>query len=271
LSSNNYNEVDNILYLGQKLDSFKNAPHLYELTDLVCFNGTYILIYPFEPGEKVDVITEEEWIGFLSEIWSRKIICRSITKENNFIRVNGVIKLIDYEIEPYSDNLYLNMLARAFIQLPEIENKGLNYNKLKRSVINNLKLDQIAGFYDFTEKVFMHTAVKYFPSTVESKFINCRQSHPEDVINQENTSNKISLLIKSCIQDAPYLYKSVRHIIKQLSAEKFIERVLLLDVYKQDDFLRQYNNLGTRELLTEVAGQLLSEGYIENNNRSGKL
>jgi Radical SAM superfamily len=263
LSTNNYGEVDNILYLKQKLDSFKNAKHLFELKDLVCIYGIYILVYPYEKGERVTDVTEDEWISFLSEMWHRKLISRSITKENNFIRVNTTIKLIDYEIEPYSDNLFLNMAARAYIQLASVQQQGFNYDKLKRSIINNFQLEEIQGLYVFIEKLFMNIASAAYPAPVsEDQVVDHKIEVP--ALNFQDTNHKTSLLIKSCIQDAPFLYKCVDHIITQLScAEQFVEKVLLLDLYKTDDFLRQYSKEGTREMLIRVANQLLSAGFID--------
>ena len=263
LSTSNYGEVDNILYLKQKFDSFKNAKHLYELIELVCIDGIYILIYPYEKGEAVTDIAEDEWISFLSEMWQRKLISRSITKENNFIRVNRTIKLIDYEIEPYSDNLFLNMAARAYLQLESVEQQGFNYNKLKRSVINNFQLEAITGLYAFMEKVFMNIAraTHRVPTSKDQEIVS-----PKEVIVRQlpQTNHSTSLLIKSCIQDAPFLFSSVKHIVTQLSyAEQFVERVLLLELYKTDDFLRQYSTEGTRDMLLTVANQLLAAGFID--------
>lgn len=263
LSTNNYGEIDNILYLKQKLDSFKGAKHLYELLDLVCIDGIYILVYPYEKGEAVTEVTEEEWISFLSEMWHRKLICRSITRENNFIRVNSTIKLIDYEIEPYSDNLFLNMTARAYIQLTSVEQQSFNYNKLKRSIINNFQLESIPGLYAFIEKVFMNIARATHLSLPPENLVTAGTMEVT-ACQLQGARYKTSLLIKTCIQDAPFLYNSVNHIVTQLSyAEQFVEKVLLLDLYKTDDFLRQYSTEGTRDTLLSVANQLIMAGFID--------
>ena len=261
-ASNNYNEIDHILYLKQKLDTFKERKHFYELREVTEVDGRYILIYPYEKSEQVDRLDRHEMIRFLTEMWNMKIICRSITKQNNFIRVNGTIKLIDYEIEPYNDNLFLNVVARAFIQLDEFEKCGQNYDKLKRSLINNLTLPELHGLWDFTKELFEQIS---FSNTGFIKPKLPTKSAKITVTTYDGFENpSVSLVIKACIQDSPTIYASVRHIVTQLPPTvRFKERVLLLDVYRSDNFLRQYNNSGNAAELHQEAIRLQNDGYID--------
>lgn len=262
-ATNNYNEIDNILYLKQKLVLFKNRKHFYVLKDFFEFKGVYILIYPFEESEKVSSLTKEDMISFLAEMWRMKIVCKSITRENNFVRVNGIIKLIDYEIEPYSDNLFLNVIARAYIQVSDYANQNLNYNKLKRSTINQFAIPELNGLYPFAAEIFkriIQTNFSPFDKFKQPKVGPIKFTHRYD----GNSKPKVSLLIKSCIQDSNSIFSNVRHIVSQLnSSVVFFEKVLLLDLYVSSNFLRQYSSSGTENELIEQANNLLQSGFID--------
>lgn len=261
IASNNYNEIDHILYLKQKMDLFVNRKHFYKLTALDQVDGVYILVYPYEISEKADLLTKDDMISFLTEMWSMKIICRSITKQNNFVRVNGVIKLIDYEIEPYSDNLFLNVIARAFIQLSEFEFKSINYDKIKRTLINNLDLPELNGLWEFCYEIFRNIALKDISNILLSQ---PRQLIKEKKVYDGKILPKVDLLIKSCIQDSKNLFGCVSHIVSQLpKAVQFNQRVLLLDTYKGKQFLRQYSKEGSVDELRFVANELLKKGLVD--------
>lgn len=261
LASNNFNEVDNILYLKEKLRAFDNRTHFFPLRDLIEVEGYYILIYPYKQGMPVTEMLEEEMISFLSEMWEMKLMCRSITKENNFIRVDGVLKLIDYEIEPYNDNLFLNLAARAFIQLNNYHFKNINYNKLKRSTINNFQFSELNGFSTFVHKVFNAIASKQIQSN-EPTLDKLNPIVPVTKYNGVNNPS-VSLLIKACIQDSASVINDVKFMLAQLpKAVAFKEIVLLIDTYRADDFLRQYTDKGSHDELIIAANQLAEEGVI---------
>ena len=153
LTAASYGEEDHLLYLSAKLDSFRGARHFYPLRELACQDGTYILVYPYEESESVDEATEEEWYSYLAEMWERRLISRSVKLSTNFRRARGVLKLVDYEIEPYDDNLFLNVAARAFIQLPRARDRVANASKLRRSMINRFDLPELDGFFSFLARI----------------------------------------------------------------------------------------------------------------------
>lgn len=263
VATNNFSESDHILFLKEKLGLFKNRRHFYELKDLFKLRERYILVYPYEKGDKVTELTETDMISFLSELWEMKIMCRSITRQNNFVRVNGVIRLIDYEIEPYSDNLFLNLAARAFIQLEGRDLQHFNYNKLKRSTINNFKLGELDGFYPFLEKLFRNIAAR----SVTPDFFNRKRTKPSPpyYIHYDGRQNpSVTLLVKACVQDSATIFNDVSFIVSQLpSFVVFKEKVLLLDLFKNGDFVRQYTTEGDIEKLKCEAEHLLSERIID--------
>ena len=139
LSNDSYGESNGLAYLHEKLHVFKNSVHFYEL-DLFKVEGIPVLKYLYEKGEEVGRISEDEYIDFLTESWGKKVSFKSITKDQNFIRVNGILKFIDYEILPYNDNLFLNCVARAFMYLKYSDFSEQDYNRMKRSLINNFSI-----------------------------------------------------------------------------------------------------------------------------------
>ena len=73
---------------------------------------------------------------------------------------------------------------------------------------------------------------------------------------------KVSLVIKACVQDVKVLYNNVKHIVKQLRLpNSFDEIILSLDI-KERDFLREYYQNGDWEELLSICVKLKEEGII---------
>ena len=300
VANRSYGEMDGLLYLIAKADIFKNSKHFYPI-EIFNVNDVYIVKYPYEKNEGVGKIKEDEFISFLAEMWKKKIVCKSITKEKNFIRANGTLKFIDYEILPYNDNLFLNSVARAYLYLRYPEGSEMEYNRLKRSIINNFTHTAISGFHEFIKKLFtsitfpeclQHTNTEtlqkenswaidnikeniLWDSIKDGKFITlfeidtfCEnyklnaQIKP-NYIKLRDGEKKVTLLIKACPQDSPSLYAQVRHILHQLSSpDIFFEKVIAIDK-KERDFLRQYTTEGSLQELYSVINRLIKEGLID--------
>ncbi|MEO2068874.1 MAG: hypothetical protein ABGX27_05110 [Desulfurobacteriaceae bacterium] len=255
--------------------------------------------YPYEQGEKVREISESEFIGFLTECWEKKIVCKSITKEKNFIRVNGALKFIDYEILPYSDNLFLNSAARAFMYLRYKNLSEEKYNRIKRSIINNFHIEEMEGFNEFLNKLFFNISFHRNRTFLENrklenleKLKNLDESifwkklekgeYITEVIpvfqidnyhfkteffiktkKLNNLNKRVSLLIKTCPQESKTIYQQVKHIVKQLSCpDLFLEKVIAIDK-KEKDFLREYTKDGSLEELYKEIQKLIDEGIID--------
>lgn len=74
---------------------------------------------------------------------------------------------------------------------------------------------------------------------------------------------KVSLVIKACVQDSEIVYEAVKHIVKQLSFPNvFDEKILALDI-RQTDFLREYNANNTWEKLIEQSQKLVDDFIID--------
>lgn len=153
------------LYLKASRKSLYNAVHLYEIDDIFTFLERTILIYQYEENVPITELSEDDYIGFLSEMWQRQLIFLNMNPKN-FIRVNGVIKLIDFEYKPYSENLFLNMCVRAFVHLKYFGQEKDFIKKLGRSAINNFDLPELKGIQEFVNKVFSTIIFKENQSSI---------------------------------------------------------------------------------------------------------
>lgn len=132
---------------------FQNAVHFYKIDDIVKIAGKYIFIYPYEKSEPIKELKEEMLVSFLAEAWRLKVIFMSI-KPENLICVNGILKIIDYEIAQYTDNLFLNLCVRAFVYLKYYGGDRKLVDKIARSAINRFDLPELDGVQEFVNKVF---------------------------------------------------------------------------------------------------------------------
>lgn len=79
----------------------------------------------------------------------------------------------------------------------------------------------------------------------------------------ESPREKVSLVIKACVQDAEVIYESVKHIVRQLSFPNYFdEKVLALDIRKED-FLREFSNKNTWEDLITESQKLVQDGIVD--------
>lgn len=139
-------------------EEIAEAEHLYKIEEMTTEgerDGEWMVVrYAYEPSEPCHTYTLSEASDFLAEVWHHKM-CVPDCKPANFRVVYGRIKLIDFDTQPYSDNLFLNMCARMFLystqhgKLQEVE-----LRKLTRSAINNFGLPELAGLSHFVNDLF---------------------------------------------------------------------------------------------------------------------
>lgn len=263
LAGNSYGESDGLSYLQEKADALRDSDFFYNI-EIIDKYGPKILKYNYEESEQVTKISEGEYVDFLTECLKRKIIFKNIKKETNFIRVQGRLKFIDYEILPYNDNLFLNLAARAYIDLKYPDLSLDQYNRLKRSVINNFNIPEMKGFGEFLNKIFENYTFgndNYLKSyeMKQNSLIQTKTNLKHETSGKRN----VSLLIKACPQDSGLLYEQVIHINKQLSGpDTFLEKLLVIDK-KEEDFLREYTKEGNLKDLRAVGNRLISDGIID--------
>ena len=297
---------------------FDNSNFFYPIQQIIEVNKVcFILIYPFEISSPCISFEENEIQNFLVECWQKRLIFQDV-KPENFVRVNGKLKWIDYEPDKFTDNLFLNMAVRSFIYAKYPNEKTSFLNKLCRSAINNFDLPELQRFQEFLNTLF--TKVIFQESKIETSIsenyisindvseivnkgifklpyqenfnaeqafwqLNKRKLYLEKA-NFENpklyTQNyfspdyiilktqqivepkqKVSLVIKACVQDTEVIYEALKHIVRQLSFPNvFDERILALDI-RQTDFLREYNAKNTWEKLIDKAQKLVDDLVID--------
>jgi len=144
-------------FLKSKINKFQSRKHLIKLSSLLKVNQIYILKYPYYNNfKKVESITKKEAISFLVECWQEKVVFTDVGLEN-FIKVNGILKYIDYSpinMLEYTDNLFLNMCARIFIDYKYTDIDYSQKKLIKRSSINNFNIPELEGFHSFLNEVF---------------------------------------------------------------------------------------------------------------------
>lgn len=142
----------NHLYFFMR-ESTEHYKSFYKIEELIeTKEGILIEKYPYESSEKVETFSETDGIQLLTECWQKKVLILDC-KKDNFIRVNGVLKLIDMDAcTYYSDSLFLNVCARMYIFINYPNHPDIK--KLQRSAINNFNLPELEGLREFANRVF---------------------------------------------------------------------------------------------------------------------
>jgi nucleoside-diphosphate-sugar epimerase/uncharacterized radical SAM superfamily Fe-S cluster-containing enzyme len=182
---------------------FQKALHTYEIEDIIKIDGKYILIYPYEYSVPIKEIKEDEFISFLAEAWQLKLIFRDI-KPENLIRVNGVIKIIDLELNQYTDNLFLNMCVRAFIYIKYYGQDKKTVDIIARSAINNFDLPELDGVREFVNRVFSTIIFRESKSAVNS-FVYRFSPNSDALEIAFNQLGNIDLLFYSYLSEGFYI------------------------------------------------------------------
>ncbi|WP_272023597.1 glycosyltransferase [Olleya namhaensis] len=140
---------------------------------------------------------------------------------------------------------------------PEIRNEG-NYSLPYQDSFNAEQL-----FWQLINKnIYLDEVGFDTPSIDERNYFS-----PKNIILKTQQiiepKQKVSLVIKACIQDSEVLYESVKHIIRQLSfPNNFNEKILALDI-RQTDFLREYNGKNIWQQLIETSQKLVDDLIID--------
>lgn len=150
---------------------FNHCQTLYQLDKIIQLDNAVIITYPYEKGEVCQFLEKEELLNFLVECWQCQIVFRDI-KPDNFIRVGQQLRFIDYEPDFYTDNLFLNMAARAFIYSQYATHDTIWLKKLCRTAINQFNIPELTGFQMFTNELFgkiiFAESYKKFPSATQN-------------------------------------------------------------------------------------------------------
>ncbi len=177
----------------------KHLKHLYSI-GLIETQETIIVKYPFEKGKKCTTYTEEEAVSILTELWQQKIIILDC-KPENCIRVGETVKIIDLDGKEYNDNLFLNMCARMYLYANYYSKyEYTEFQKIKRSAINNFELSELKGLRVFVNRVFANVIFE------ESKHFNHFVNPEENEIQEQiNINDNLEDVFFSKIKDHKYL------------------------------------------------------------------
>jgi len=178
-----------------KLHLFENSNFFYSIKDFIEINkNTLILIYPYQKSEPCITFNHEEIQDFLVECWQKRIIFQDI-KPDNFIRVKGCLKWIDYEPDKFTDNLFLNMATRAFIFSKYGSENSIFTNKLCRSAINNFELKELKGLQPFMNDLYSKIIFKESQLALPANCSNKKDiplfKNIEDALVQIKNSKKV--------------------------------------------------------------------------------
>ncbi|MFD1016194.1 glycosyltransferase [Winogradskyella rapida] len=188
--------IEGLSYKRHMLNAFKSKLHLFDnssffypiLNFIELDENTLILVYPYEKSEPCKAFEYDEIQDFLVECWQRRLIFQDI-KPDNFIRVNGHLKWIDYEPDKFTDNLFLNMATRAFIYCKYNTVSSIFINKLCRSAINNFDLIELNGLQTFINKLFSKIVFKESNEVLKSNRVLLK-----DVPHFNNLNNALQQL-----------------------------------------------------------------------------
>lgn len=177
----------------------KGLKHLYYI-ELIKTKENIIVKYPFEKGEKCSSYTEVEAISILTELWQQKIIILDC-KPENCIRVGETIKIIDLDGKEYNDSLFLNMCARMYLYTNYYSKyEYTEFQKVKRSAINNFELPELKGLRVFVNRIFSNIIFE------ESKHFNHFENSVENEIQEQiNINDNLENVFFSKIKDNKYL------------------------------------------------------------------
>ncbi len=192
----------NHLYFFMR-ESPEHYKSFYKIEELIeTKEGILIEKYPYESSEKVETFSETDGIQLLTECWQKKVLILDC-KKDNFIRVNGVLKLIDMDAcTYYSDGLFLNVCARMYIFINYQNHPDIK--KLQRSAINNFNLPELEKLREFVNRVFANIIYQESKEFTEKITIRQKSELLYEQYNMENLPN-LERLFYSKLKEDLYL------------------------------------------------------------------
>lgn len=189
----------------RRLSFFRSVNHcntLYRIDDCVVVDGAVVVKYKYEKSIPCRSYSESEAVEFLVDCFRQRIIVKDC-KPQNFVKVNGHIKLVDMEACEYTDNLFLNMCVRMYLYITYIDELSIeDCKKLTHSAINNFDLYELEGAREFVNKVFAQ--IIFEESKPETCVIDMPQSMCIEEYNWENLPN-LETLFYTRLKENKYL------------------------------------------------------------------
>ncbi|MBP5346783.1 MAG: 4Fe-4S cluster-binding domain-containing protein [Bacteroidales bacterium] len=197
------------------------------------------------------------YINFASDESNKESICklqRSAINNFNLPELSGArdfvnrvfANIIFKESKSYISHLHIATKENAVIYtdintLPNLEH--LFYAKIKDNLyLSNVEIDNLK----------LNDRLYFEPQRIQ---VSYRVLQP--------LKDKVTLLIKTCVQDVMTIEKNIKHIVKQLSSPNpFYEVIVSVDT-KEKDFLREYYSGGSLQELLPILKKLVNEKIID--------
>lgn len=213
-------------------------------------DGCWGCHYPWFDSTQLPATLPAETVRrFLQQLHHAGYVTSNI-KRSNLRLVDGQLIYIDLgkDIVPFTPSRFLDTAARLY----GIGVLGWSDYELARrptTLRQHETLDSLRGFTDFYREL------------IESIYPHCCQMDSSELVPLRR-EQQVTLLIKSCAQDADLLAEQVKHIVTQLTyPAEFFCKVLLIDPYT-GPFLRQYT-AGDLHRVQVIAQTLQDEGVID--------
>lgn len=217
-----YVNCSNKTEIKRRISFFLGIEHcqtLYTINDYIETEDAVIIKYPYEPSTPCVNYTEEEAIIFLTECFQNNMAIRDC-KPHNFIRAGKTIRLVDMEACNYMDNLFLNMCIRMYVYIHYFEKlSSAEFQKLKRSAINNFDLPELEGVREFVNKVYSH--IIYAESLSARESLGCSIPVDYELYDAVDLPN-LEQLFYAKLKDNKYL-SDIRCADVQLNGDLYFE------------------------------------------------
>lgn len=178
---------------------------------------------------------------FLKAQLESGVVASNIKRSNLMLSAAGELLYIDIgkDIVPFTVSRFLDAAARTY-SVCVLGLSDHEFNRRRTDQRQHEALDRLPGFRDFFRKL------------IESSFPHLRL--PTQILPQRRVAGDVSLLIKTCAQDAATIEDQVEHIVSQLAyPSSFASVILVVDAYS-GPFLRQYAQGDPTGLLAAVEG-----------------
>lgn len=217
---------------------------------------------------------------FLNMVTRSFIYLKYWNKPNSFIKKLCRSAINQFDL-PELEGLqaFINTVFTKIIYQESLENLKEKDTKQQETVsVSNIKTIKNQGTYDLPYTDNFDAEKAFWLLLKQDIYLeNITFDTPKIDINNYFSPNKIvlttqqivepkekvSLIIKACVQDAEIIYQVAKHIIRQLSfPNKFDEKIIALDI-RQQDFIRAYNNQNSWEELLQEVQRLVDDLVID--------
>lgn len=206
--------------------------------------------YPDVPAFPIDGTLDEGRISaFLKAQLESCVVASNIKRSNLMLSAAGELLYIDIgkDIVPLTVSRFLDAAARTY-SICVLGQSDHELNRRRTDQHQHEALDALPGFRTF------------FRNFIESSFPHLHLS--SQMLQRPRVAEDVTLLIKTCAQDAETIKNQVEHIVSQLAyPANFASVILVVDPYP-GPFLRQYAKGDLTGLLV-VVRELKTRGVVD--------